>query len=474
MNASTFFLPMKLLIFTAFTAIAGFGMAADAASERPPNIIFFLVDDLGATDLACFGSKFYQTPNIDRMALEGMKFTQSYSACTVCSPTRASIITGRYPAPLHLTDWIAGHDQPFAKLRIPAWTQNLPHDVPTLPQALHDAGYVSAAIGKWHLGEEGPERYGFDVAIANNGKGQPASYFPPYKNRNLTDGPDGEFLSDRLTAEAEKFIEQNKERPFFVYLAHYAVHQPIAGKADVIAKYRDHVDANDPQHNPVYAALVESVDDSLRQLRKKLEDLKLSERTVIIFTSDNGGLTLGHTTANLGLRAGKGSAYEGGVRVPSIVFAPGITKPGTVSETPVISLDWNSTMLELAGGKPLKGAQGVSLVPLFRGESIATRPIYWHYPHYHPGGATPYSAMRSGDWRLVEFFEDDRVELYNLSADPGEEHDLAGTEPKKAGELRAQLHAWRTQIGAQLPTPNPDYDPAKNAGPAKKQGALEQ
>ena len=184
--------------------------------------------------------------------------------------------------------------------------------------------------------------------------------------------------------------------------------------------------------------------------------------------------TLGHTTANLGLRAGKGSAYEGGVRVPSVAFAPGITKPGTVSETPVISLDWNSTMLELAGAKPLKGAQGVSLVPLLRGEAIAARPLYWHYPHYHPGGATPYSAIRSGDWRLVEFFEDDRAELYNLGADPGEEHDLAATEPKKAAELRAQLNAWRTQTGAQLPTPNPDYDPAKNAGGGKKQGAAEQ
>jgi arylsulfatase A-like enzyme len=346
--------------------------------------------------------------------------------------------------------------------------------VPTLPQALHNAGYVSAAIGKWHLGEDGPERYGFDIAIANNGKGQPASYFPPYKNPNLPDGPKDEFLTDRLTAEAEKFIDQNKEHPFFLYFAHYAVHQPIAGKPNIVAKYRNRVDANDPQHNPVYAALVESVDDSVGRLRAKLEELKLSERTIVIYTSDNGGLIQGETTANLGLRAGKGSAYEGGVRVPAIAFAPGISKPGTVDETPVISLDWNSTILELAGSKPLDGAQGVSLVPLLRGESIAPRPLFWHYPHYHPGGATPYSAVRDGDWRLVEFFEDDRVELYNLKADPDEQHDLAAAEPKKAAALRSELHAWRARVGAQLPTPNPDYDPAKSDAPPKAPSKPEQ
>ena len=204
------------------------------------------------------------------------------------------------------------------------------------------------------------------------------------------------------------------------------------------------------------------VDDSVGRLRTKLEELKLSERTIVIYTSDNGGLTQGETTANLGLRAGKGSAYEGGVRVPAIAFAPGMTKPGSVIETPVISLDWNSTILELAGSPPLDGAQGVSLVPLLRGESIPPRPLFWHYPHYHPGGATPYSAVRDGDWRLVEFYEDGRVELYDLKADPDEQHDLAATEPKKAAELRSELHAWRSRVGAQAPTPNPDYDPIRS------------
>jgi arylsulfatase A-like enzyme len=383
-------------------------------------------------------------------------------------------MTGRYPATLHLTDWIAGHDRPAAKLRIPDWSKRLTHDLPTLPQALHAAGYVSCAIGKWHLGEDGPEKYGFDVAIANNGKGQPATYFSPYKNPQLADGPAGEFLSDRLTSEAEKFIEQNKDRPFFVYLAHYAVHQPIAGKPEVIAKYKNRVSGNDPQQNPIYAALVESVDDSVGRLRAKLDELKLSERTIIVFTSDNGGLTLGQTTYNLGLRAGKGSAYEGGVRVPAIALVPGVTKPGAVIETPVITPDWTATLLELAGAKPLDGAQGVSLAPILRGGTIPPRPIFWHYPHYHPGGATPYSAVLDGDWRLVEFFEDDHAELFRLRDDPAEEHDLAAAQPEKTAELRSKLRAWREKVGAQLPTPNPDYDLIKDAAKPKKAKAPEQ
>jgi len=438
-------------------------------SPAKPNVIFFLVDDLGATDLGCFGSSFYQTPNIDRLAHDGLKFTHAYSACTVCSPTRASIISGRYPAELHLTDWIAGHNRPKAKLRIPDWTQHLTHDVPTLPQAMHAAGYTTCAIGKWHLGEDGPEKYGFDVAIADNGKGQPATYFSPYKNPHLSDGPPGEFLSDRLTAEAENFIEQNKEHPFFLYFAHYAVHTPLMGKPAVIAKYKEHVSPNDPQHNPVYASLIESVDDSLGHLRAKLDELKLSDKTIIIFTSDNGGLILNQVTSNLGMRAGKGSAYEGGVRVPAIALVPGVTQAGTVTTTPVISMDWTATMLDLAGAKPLDQQRGVSLAPVLHGGQISPRALFWHYPHYHPGGATPYSAMLEDNWRLVEFFEDNHVELYHLSDDPEEKHDLAMAQSAKAEELKAKLHAWRETMHAQLPTPNPDYDPAHpSAGPKKK------
>jgi arylsulfatase A-like enzyme len=466
--------PIIVIIALCVASFALIGRAAEAPLSAKPNIIFMLVDDLGATDLGCFGSSFYQTPNIDRLAHDGLKFTHAYSACTVCSPTRASIISGRYPAELHLTDWIAGHERPKAKLRIPDWTQRLTHDVPTLPQAMHAAGYATCAIGKWHLGEDGPEKYGFDVSIANNGKGAPASYFPPYKNPNLTDGPKGEFLTDRLTAEAEKFIEQNKDHPFFIYFAHYAVHQPIAGKPDVIEKYRKTASASDPQHNPVYAALVESVDDSVGHLRAKLDELKLADHTVIIFASDNGGLTLGQTTYNLGMRAGKGSAYEGGVRTPAIAYVPGLTQAGVVNTTPVISMDWTATMLELAGAKSIDQQRGVSLVPIFRGGEIAPRPIFWHYPHYHPGGATPYSAMLDHNWRLIEFFEDNHVELFHLSDDPEEKHDLAATQPAKAAELKATRHAWRDAMGAQLPTENPNYDPAHAADPPKKKVGPEQ
>src|SRR4051812_10400979 len=226
--------------FVLFLCLLGLGLSTLPAAA-PPNIVFILADDLGGTDVGCFGSPLYQTPNIDKLARDGMKFTRAYSACTVCSPTRASFVTGRYPATLHLTDWIAGHDRPAAKLRIPDWTKSLPHDVPTLPQALHAAGYVSAAIGKWHVADEGPEKFGFDVAIGNNGKGQPGTYFSPYKNPQLPDGPPGEFLTDRLTSEAEKFIELNKERPFFLYLPHFAVHTPLAGKPEVVDKYKARV-----------------------------------------------------------------------------------------------------------------------------------------------------------------------------------------------------------------------------------------
>jgi arylsulfatase A-like enzyme len=454
-----------------FVCMAFLPIASRGADKLPtkPNIIFMLVDDLGATDLGCFGSAFYQTPNIDRLAHDGLKFSHAYAACTVCSPTRASIISGRYPAELHLTDWIAGHDRPKARLRIPDWSKRLTHDVPTLPQAMHVAGYTTCAIGKWHLGEDGPEKYGFDVAIADNGKGQPATYFSPYKNPHLADGPPGEFLSDRLTSEAEKFIEQNKDHPFFLYFAHYAVHTPLMGKPDVIAKYKDRASANDPQHNAIYAALVESVDDSLGHLRAKLDELKLTERTIIIFTSDNGGLILNQVTSNLGLRAGKGSAYEGGVRVPAIALVPGVTQPGAVNATPVISLDWTATMLELAGAKPLDQQRGVSLAPVLGGGEIPPRPLFWHYPHYHPGGATPYSAVLENNWRLIEFFEDSHVELFHLSDDPEEKHDLAASQPAKAAELSRRLQAWRESMGAQLPAPNPDYDPQHaNDAPKKK------
>ena len=443
-------------------------VAVSVSAARPPNFIFILADDLGWTDLGCQGSPFFETPNLDRLARDGMRFTQAYSACTVCSPTRASILTGQYPARLHITDWIAGHVRPYAQLKVPDWTMHLPLETWNLARALKPAGYATASIGKWHLGKESfyPDRQGFDVNLAGCDRGQPPSYFSPYKIPTLPDGPVGEFLTDRECAEALKWIERNRDQRFFLYLPHHAVHTPLMGKTNVVARYKAKARPDAPPRNPIYAALVESVDDSVGRIRQKLDELRLADDTVIFFTSDNGGLVLNNITSNRPLRAGKGSAYEGGVRVPLIVRWPGVIKPGSVCEAPIISVDYFPTMLEIAGLNTPAGhaVDGESLVPLLRPSGGLKRDaIYWHYPHYHPGGATPYSAIRQGDWKLIEFFEDNHLELYHLKDDIGETSDLAAKMPDKAAELRHKLHAWRKKIGAQLPTPNRDHDPARNA-----------
>jgi arylsulfatase A-like enzyme len=364
-----------------------------------------------------------------------------------------------------VTDWIAGHNRPFAKLKIPDWRKELDLGETTIAEVLHERGYVSAHFGKWHL-EHTAKDHGFDVTVGDNGKGSPNGYLPPYHNPNLPDGPPGEELTARLTSEAEKFIDANRAKPFFVYFAPYAVHTPLGGKPEVIAKYKAKADPNAPQHNPTYAAMVQAVDDSVGSLRAKLDALGLSENTVFIFTSDNGGLELNQITYNLGLRAGKGSAYEGGVREIGLVRWPGLTKPGSVCTTPAITLDWPMTIAAATGAK-LPGS-GVDVRPLLRGETIAPRPLFWHYPHYHPGGATPYSAVREGDWRLVHFYEDDHVELYDLAHDAEEKNDLAAAQPERAKTLRAKLDAWRKEVGAQVPTPNPNYDPSKDKQPKRK------
>ncbi len=465
--------PLSFFLF--LLALAGLAIPGKARAAEPanPNIIFILTDDLGWTDLGCFGSRFYETPHLDRMARGGMKFTDAYSACTVCSPTRASFLTGQSPARLHITDWIAGHQRPFAKLSVPDWTRQLSPSVPNIAQALKTRGYVSASIGKWHLGPEAcrPDKQGFDLNIGGYDRGQPPSYFSPYKIPTLTEGPDGEFLSDRLTTEAIRFITENRSKPFFLYLPHYAVHTPIMGKPEVIAKYKAKADPSSPHRNPAYAALVESVDDSVGRLMAALDELKLADNTLLVFTSDNGGLI--GPTANPPLRAGKGSAYEGGVRVPLIVRWPGRIKPGSSSAVPVITADFYPTFLSLAGATAPDPAvlDGENLRPVLQETGVLQRDaIYWHYPHYHPGGATPYSAVRQGDLRLVEFHEDQRVELYNLKEDIGETKDLAASEPGKTAALREKLHAWLKKTGAQMPTPNPQADPAMDGRkkPAKK------
>lgn len=440
-----------------------------SAPVSKPNIIFILADDLGWTGLGCYGSPFYETPNIDRLAREGMKFTQAYSAAPLCSPTRASILTGKYPARLRLTEWIPGERFPFAKMLPPDWTKRLPAGETTIAERLRTVGYATASIGKWHLGAEEarPEHYGFDYSIAGIGRGSPASYFSPYKNPYLKDGPEGEFLSDRLTDEVLEWIEANKGKPFFLYLPHFAVHTPIQAKADVTAKYQKKLEAapNSLHTHATYAALTESVDDSVGRILKKLEDLKLVDRTLVIFTSDNGGLI--RFSTNAPLRLGKASNYEGGVRVPLIIRWPGVIRRGTVCHTPVNSPDFYPTFLEAAGAKDAPGhlCEGQSLVPLLRqSRSFPARDLYWHYPHYNNGNgcrATPFTAVREGDLKLLQFHEDGRFELYDLKQDIGETHNLVSARPADVSRLAAKIERWRREVGAQMPSPNPQYDPAR-------------
>jgi arylsulfatase A len=444
-----------------------------AAAPPRLNFVVILADDLGWKDLSCYGSDLYRTPQIDRLAQDGMRFTQAYSACTVCSPSRAALLTGKYPARLHITDWIPGLPPENPKLLVPEWTKYLPLKEKTIADVLRSSGYATASIGKWHLGGEQyyPEKHGFDLNLAGTDTPGVSSYFAPYKIPTLPDGPEGEYITDRLGVEAARWIESNKDRPFFLYLPHFAVHTPIQGKKDLIDKYGAMKRDGQVHTNAVYAAMLESLDDAVGRLREKLQQLNLADRTVIIFASDNGGRV--PTTSNLPLRVGKGSCYEGGTRVPLIVYWPGATAPASVSDTPTITMDINATLLEMAGIEAdarkepdaRKATDGVSLVPILRQTgTIPREELFWHYPHYQHyqlGGTTPYGAIRKGDFKLIEFFDDMRVELYNLKEDIGEAQNLAERMPDKTEELRHRLHAWRQEVGAQMPARNPAYDPSK-------------
>ncbi len=463
------------LLCVALRLLASYGFAADVAPKM--NVVLILADDLGWTDLGCYGSDLYQTPNIDQLARDGMKFTQNYSACTVCSPTRAALLTGKYPARLHITDWIPGLPPENPKLLVPDWTKYLPLEEATIADAFKAAGYATASIGKWHLGGAPyyPEHHGFDLNLAGTAAPSPQSYFAPWNIATLAEGKDGDYLTDRLGDEAVHFIEQRKEVPFFLYLPHFAVHTPIQGRPDLVAKYRAIRRVGLKQRNAVYAAMVEGVDLTVGRIRKKLDELGLAQRTLIVFTSDNGGRV--PTTSNLPLRVGKGSCYEGGTRVPLIIYWPGVTQPGRVSDTPVITMDLYPTLLEIANVRDLAGHQpdGQSLVPLLRGQGTLRREaLYWHYPHYQHyqlGGTAPYAAIRQGNFKLIEFFADRRVELYNLARDIGETKNLASRMPEKVIQLRDRLHTWQQAVGAQAPTPNPLYDPTRpeHTPPPRKQ-----
>jgi arylsulfatase A-like enzyme len=476
---------MRLLNLLPLLLIAGMCSLSLSLEARQPNIVFFLADDLGRQDLGCYGSKFYETPNLDRMAEEGARFTDAYAACPVCSPTRASILTGQWPQRTGITDYIGAAppdkwNRNTALLPAP-YGDRLALDSPTLAKALKKAGYATFFAGKWHLGPEGfwPENQGFDINMGGIDRGGPyggKKYFSPYGNPRLPDGPEGEHLPDRLAMEAAKFMEAKKDQPFLIYFPFYSVHTPLMAREDLKQKYlkkkqdmgltekwgREHTrDVRLVQEHAVYAGMVEAMDQAVGKVLAKLDELGLKENTIVIFTSDNGGLSTseGSPTSNLPLRGGKGWMYEGGIREPLIVRWPGVVKQGSVISTPVSSPDFFPTLLEAAGAQPEPGQKldGVSLVPVLKGGSLPERALFWHYPHYGNQGGAPGAAIRRGDWKLIEWFEDQRVELYNVKEDISEKHDLASEQPGLADRLRAELRGMQQDTGSVFPKPNPNF-----------------
>ncbi len=471
--------------------------AGDSAAAEKPNIVFILADDLGWKDLSNEGSTYYESPNIDRLVDEGMKFTRGYAACQVCSPSRASILTGKYPTNHGVTTWIgdaAGADWGKRKRfdsHYPAeYDRALRADEVTLAEALKDAGYKTFFAGKWHLGNKGswPTDHGFDINIGGIDAGSPrGGYFAPYKNENLPQGPDGESLTLRLGQETADFIktqhETAPETPFLAYLSFYTVHGPIQTTSDLWKKYRDkaakmglteaearfkwdrRLAVRQVQDCPIMGGMIESMDDAVGIVMQQLEDLGIADNTIVCFTSDNGGVSSGDAfaTSNLPLRGGKGRQWEGGIREPFYIKAPGVTEAGATSAVPVNGIDWYPTLLELAGVDVPKEqtVDGVSLVPLLRGEAIEDRPLFWHYPHYGNQGGEPSSIISHGNWKLIHYHEDGRDELYDLENDEAETTDVAAANPEVAAGLKSQLDTWLKETNAVFPEPDPNFDPAK-------------
>jgi len=461
-----------------------------------PNILLILIDDLGWRDLTCFGSEFYETPYLDQLAANGMRFTHAYASAPVCSPTRASLLTGRYPARVGVTDWIYwGHVRHPCRGRLidAPYVDHLPLSEISLARALRQAGYATWHVGKWHLGGPDfyPQHHGFDVNIGGCEWGMPMhGYFSPWGCPTLQDGPPGEYLTDRLTEEAIRLIEKSpSDQPFFMHLAHYAVHIPIQVPNHYVEKYREkakrlgldqartfeegeyfpcehkrhlRVIRRLLQSDPAYAGMIENLDWNIGRVLAALSATGRADNTVVIFTSDNGGLATseGSPTCNAPLSEGKGWVYEGGTRVPLIIKWPGKTPCGAICTTPVTSPDLYPTILQMAGLDLMshQHCDGESLVPLLAGSGLLAREaIFWHYPHYGNQGGTPASSMRIGHYKLIEFFEDGRLELYNLREDPSEDNNLAQDKPALANELQARLAVWRQTVNAKLPLPNPDY-----------------
>jgi len=474
----------RLLFFSLIfylTLEGGFARANESSeSTGEPNIVLILVDDLGWMDLSCQGSDYYRTPNIDRLAAQGMRFTDAYAACAVCSPTRAAVMTGRWPGRIGVTDWIRARfqrgNQPAPdktktdyvggnnrKLLCPPNPFWMEHEETTIAELLKPKGYVSCHIGKWHLGDPAwyPRRQGFDINIAGCDIGQPPSYFDPYHHprynfdKQLQPRKPGEFLTHREGHEAKQFIEQNRSKPFFLSYCPYAVHTPIQAIEQVAAKY---IRPDKSASNAKYAAMVESVDDAVGMIMDALTETGLTKNTLVIFTSDNGGLK--GPTDNTPLRSGKGYAYEGGIRVPLIVRWPGVINAGAVSSEPVSSVDYLPSIAEAVGSDipAERDIDGVSLMSLLKSDgrlSLNRDAIYWHFPHYrHAPG--PYSIIRSGSWKLIKWYEGG-FELYNLKNDLSEKTNLAKTMTSKVKELDETLMSELARIGAKIPKSNPNY-----------------
>ncbi|MBW6535670.1 MAG: sulfatase [Mariniphaga sp.] len=453
-----------------------------------PNIVFILADDFGYHDMSVMGSNYYETPNIDRIASEGMIFTDGYANCQVCSPSRASIMSGKFTARHGITDWIGARTGEewrkagrFNKLLPPEYVHNLPHKYTTLPEAMKEAGYKTFFAGKWHLGSEGswPEDHGFDINKGGWDKGSPmGGFYAPWENPRLESGPDGESLTMRLAHETADFLKEHKDTSFFAFLSFYAVHAPLQTTQEKWAKYRDKAEEmgiaetgfemghflpiRQVQDNPVYAGLVETMDDAVGVVLKALDELGLAENTIVIFTSDNGGVAAGDAfaTSNKPLRAGKGYQFEGGIREPFFIKIPWLDIAGKESGVPVTGTDFYPTLLELAGAelKPNEHNDGMSLVPVLNGGTLPQRPLIWHYPHYGNQGGEPSSIIRLGDWKLIHYYEDGREELYNLKTDWEETTNVLAENPELTNQLSEQLFAYLNEVGARFPEHDPEYN----------------
>ncbi len=471
---------------------------AHTATQKPMNIVFFLVDDMGWMDSTVYGSRYYETPNLERFAKISMRFTDAYSASPLCSPTRASLMTGKYPGRLHLTG-ASGHvpapegplmpesGPPHQEILQPRCKGYLPLEEYTIGNALKDAGYRTGFIGKWHLGHDPkywPQHQGFDVNIGGGLWPGPPSYFSPYHISMLPDGPEGEYITDRLTEEAVKFIEESKDGPFFLNFWQYAVHAPYQGKIKYQEYFEQKKDPRGAQDNAVMGAMMKSLDESFGGVLDKLEAEGLMDNTIIIFTSDNGGNMYDRTArdgTNLGawapegrtptnnspLRSGKGSVYEGGVRVPAMVYWPGVVEDEAISHEPICTIDYYPTILDMLGLEPHPDTlfDGISIVPALLGKELTREAIYIHFPHNPPAVPVQMStSVRQGDWKLIRFYQQDeyfpnRIELYNLKYDIGELNNLVDEYPEKARELEAMMDRHLEESGANVPRPNPNYDP---------------